>query len=155
MQGRIEISQVDISAFLPYLQGVISSKKLLSAKLSLQAELKAQHNDLVVPCHMELNNIVYKQETPAEGQPKEIDLVSQTIDLFSDAAGKMVFNFTFHTKLDKPAIDTNKLRGIFAQSAIENIVRQSPEELAGKLKTTMEDFKDFGKSFKKMFKKEE
>ncbi|MFA4888001.1 MAG: DUF748 domain-containing protein [Candidatus Omnitrophota bacterium] len=155
MDGNITIKDVDVTKILPYMQGIISAKKLLSARLNFSADLKARNNELLIPSKMELDNIVYQKKEAAEGQPKEIDLVSNTIDLFSDQAGKMVFKFTLRTKLDKPMFDTKSLKGIFAQSAMDNLSSQSPDQLIKKAKDIAGEFKDFGKSFKKIFKQQD
>lgn len=155
MEGSISIKDVDVTKILPYLQGVVSSKRLLSARLNFSAEPKAKNNDLIIPCNMELDKVVYQKKEQAEGQPKEIDVVSDTINLFSDETGKMAFKFSYRTKLDKPVFDSRRLESIFAQAALENLTSQPPEKVIEKVKAAVEQFKDLGKSFKKIFSNKE
>jgi hypothetical protein len=146
MQGKLQIKDMDVTTLLPYCQGFISSRKLAAARLNFNAEPQAKDNDLIIPCSIVVDRIAYEKE---EGT---IDLAGKTIEIFSDDTGKVTFNFTLRTKLDKPYIDPKSLKAIFAQAALNNLANQDPASLYKKVKDTAEEFEDLGKTFKKIFK---
>lgn len=153
MDGRIELKDIDATAIAPYYQNIISSKKLLSAKLNFTSELKAKNNDLTAVCHAEFTDVIYEKPLPSETQ-KSIDLIPNVLDLFSDASGNISLAFTINTKLDNPKIDLVSLKGTIAQAATQNIANQPSEKVVENVKDAVEQFKEFGKSLKDMFKKE-
>lgn len=154
MDGKIEIKDLDATYFAVYLGDFISTQKLLSAKLNFTSDLKAKNNDLTAACHLQLSDLVYKKEEPKEGQ-KSLDLFPTTLDIFSDSKGNVDLDFTIKTKLDNPKIRLVNLQGAITKAAAQNISKQSPEEIMGKVGNAVNQFKDFGKQMKELFKKKE
>lgn len=155
MEGKVELKDIDLTYLAAYYQRFAAAKKLVSGKLNFVSDLKAENNDLKAKCHMELSDLVYAKETPVEGQQPKIDLTSNVLNLLSGNTGKVSFDFTISTKLDKPRIDLKGLRGIIAQAAVQNIASQPPEKIIENIKDAKQQFKDLGKSLKEMFKKKE
>mgnify|MGYP001609721911 CR=1 FL=1 len=150
MDGRVELSELDIAALAPYFQNMFPVKKMLSAKLNLTADLKAKNNDLTIKCHGE----ILKQTKKSEGQSDKPELFSDIVNFLSDTEGKITFDFPIHTKLDNPRFDMLNLKGIIAQTVVENIVTQPPENVVDKVKGAVGEIEELGKSLKKIFKKE-
>lgn len=156
MEGRVELKGIDITSFAPYYQNLAPAKKLASGKLNFTSDLKAENNDLVGKCHLEVVDLVYEKEAPQEGQPPAPpDLVASALNIMSGNTGKIAFDFILKTKLDNPKIDLKGLKGMFAQSAVQNIVNQPPEKIIENAKDLKQQFKDFGKAMKEMWKKKE
>lgn len=156
MDAALHIKDLDIAYFHPYYVNFISNKKLLSAKLNLTAILKAENNDLTVTTSFRLSDLVYAKEEPAgEGEPPRLDLVKNTLDLFTDTKGNLSLDFSINTKLDNPGINIPELKRIILNAAVKNLANQSPEALIEKVTSTIEQFKDIGKELKNIFKKNE
>jgi hypothetical protein len=155
MEGRVELKDIDVTYLAPYYQTFSPAKKLASGKLNFTSDLKAENNDLIGKCHLEVVDLVYEKETPAEGQPAAPDLAASVLNMLSGNTGKIAFDFTLKTKLDNPKINLKDLQGMFAQSAIQNIVNQPPENIIKNAKDLEKQFKDFGKTMKEMWKKKE
>jgi len=156
MEGRVELKGIDVTSFAPYYQAFAPAKKLAAGKLNFTSDLKAENNDLVGKCHLEVVDLVYAKETPAEGQPPaEPDLMASALNILSGNTGKIAFDFILKTKLDNPKIDLKGLKGMFAQSAVQNFVNQPPEKIIENAKDLKQQFKDFGKAMKEMWKKKE
>lgn len=150
MDGKLELSEIDIAALAPYFQDTFPVKKILSTRLNLSADLKAKNNDLTIKCHGEIQ----KQTQQPEGQADRQELFSDIVNFFSDTEGKITFDFPIHTKLDNPRFDLLNLKGLIAQTAVENIITQPPENVMDKVKGAVSEIEEFGKSLKKIFKKE-
>jgi len=154
MDGKFELINVEATTLAPYYQKIISTKKLLSAKLNFDADLKAKDNDLVAKCHTEFSNVIYDKSSQ-ETKQTVIDILPSVMNIFSDAAGAITFDFSIHTKLDKPRVDVVNLKGSIGQAAVENVFNQSPDQMEEKVKEVGKEFKELGKSLKDIFKKKE
>lgn len=155
MDGALEINDLDVVYFTPYLGDFISSKKLVSGKLQFSADLKAKNNDLNAKCHLSISNLAYKKEEPVEGKAAEADLFGTTLDIFAGPSGNLDLDFTVRTKLDKPQIKLVNLEGSIIKAAARNISNQPPQETINKVNNAIKEFKDFGKQMKELFKKKE
>ena len=144
------MSEIDIAALAPYFQDAVPVKKILSARLDLTADLKAENNDLIIKCHGEL----LKQTRQPEGQADRPELFADIVNFLSDTEGKIIFDFPIRTKLDNPRFDLLNLKGIIAQTAVENIIAQPPENVVDKVRGAVSEIEELGKSLKKIFKKE-
>jgi len=153
MDGTLEIKDLEATHFSPYYGDMISTKKLVSAKLNYSADMKAKNNDMKIKHHLELFQMVYeKEQSEAEGK-KSMDLFSGALDVFSDKNGKIVLNFPQNTKMDKFSFDPRDIRSAIFGSALQNISSQRPEDVSEKIGNTVEQFKAIGKEFEGMFKK--
>lgn len=155
MDGKIELRDINGISLAPYYQNIIPDKKLLSAKLNFSADLKAKNNNLTAQCRLEFSNLVYEKPQPSEGKTQVSDIIPSILNIFSDASGNVVLNFTINTKLDNPRVDLVSLKGSIGQAAVENVAGQPPERVMEKVKETAEEFKEIGKSLKEIFKKED
>lgn len=155
MDGKFELKDVEAAVLAPYYQNIVPGKKLGSAKLNFSAGLKAKSNDLLAKCHLEFSNVVYEKEAEEQDKKQTIDIFSEALGIFSDASGKLTFDFSINTKLDNPRLDLINLKGSIAQAAVENIAGQPSEDVIEKVKETAKKFKEFGKGLKDIFKKEE
>lgn len=151
MDGKIELSDIDVASLAPYFQHMIPVKKFLSARLNFTADLKAENNDLTARCHAEF----ISSPREAEDAGPQGDLIPDILNLFSDTSGKIVFDFPIHTKLDNPKIDFISLKGNIGQAAVQNITSQPAENVVEKIKDVADQFKDIGKNLKDIFKKKE
>lgn len=152
MEGRIELKDIEIAFLEPYYRALISDKKLQSGKLNFVSDLKAERDDLLAKCHLEVADITYVAQ-PQEGSA-EVDVTQAMLSVFSDSARKIVFDFPIRTKLSNPRFDLSSFKASIGQAAVQNIVNQPPEQLMEKGKEIGEQFEDIGKAFKGMFKKE-
>lgn len=156
MDATLDIKDLDITYFHPYYGNFISNKKLLSAKLNLTSILKAENNDLIITSEFKLSDLVYAKEEPAkEAELPKFDLVKNTLDLFTDREGNLNLDFNINTRLDSPGINISELKKVILNAAIKNLSNQPPEALIEKVTNTLEQFKDFGKELKNIFKKKE
>lgn len=156
MDGKVELRDIDGTSLAPYYQNIVAGKKLLSAKLNFTSDLKAKRNDLSAKCRLEFSNIVYAKPTEsAEDKGEVSDILPSILNIFSNDAGNVVFNFTISTKLDKPKIDMVSLKGSIGQAAVENIVNQPPENIEEKIREASKEFKELGKTLKDIFKKQD
>lgn len=165
MDALFELKDLDITYFQPYFGDFISSKKLLSAKVNFTSDLTSRDNNLTIASNFRLSNLSYAQEAPkeTEGLPKEgeapqeakiedIDIVGNTLDLFTDKNGNLNLDFSINTKMDNPTISIAELKKKILQSALKNLATQNPETLFEKVNKNIEQFKDIGKEFQKIFK---
>jgi len=154
MDANLETKDLDITYFAPYYGNFISNRKLLSAKLNLSSTLKAENNDLAIVSNFRLSDLLYaKDEPPKEGELPGLDLAKNTLDLFTDEKGNLNLDFTINTKLDKPSISIGELKKTILKAAVKNLANQPPEKVIEKITNTIEQFKEFGKELKDIFKK--
>lgn len=149
MDGNLEIPALDIVHFTPYYGNFISEKKLLSAKLNFNALLKAKHNDLTAECHLEITDVVYLKDEPSKDQEKIPDIFGSALDLFANAQGNIILDFTIKTKLDNPRLSISKLKGSIAKAAVQNLANQPSVKVIGNIADTVEQFRQFFKKKKK------
>ena len=155
MVGTLVLKDVQVAYFEPYYGDFVSKKKLSSARLNIVSAAKAQHNDLIIQTNLQLSDIVYAQEAPPqEGEaPQTPDLTSSAMDLFTDNQGNLALDFTIKTKLDNPQITEKQLKQAIFNAAVKNLTSQSPEDLIKKVTGNIQQFEDFGKQMKELFKK--
>ncbi|MDI6605987.1 MAG: DUF748 domain-containing protein, partial [Candidatus Omnitrophota bacterium] len=152
MDGTLEIKEVELTYFAPYYGNFLSSRKLLSAKLSTLSEFKAKNNALKITTQLKLHDLVYAQQDSEKINPTSIfELAQNALDLFLDPSGNLNLQFTIDTRLDKPQLTVADLKGLILQAAIQNLSSQSPVELIKKGKQLLEQFKDFGKGLEDLF----
>ncbi len=153
MDALLTVKDLDLVYFSPYYGNFISSRKLLSAKLNINSDLKSEKNNLNILTKFRLSNLVYAQE---EGQAElpELNLAKNALDFFTDSKGNLNLEFEINTKLDKPNIKASELKKIVLKAAAKNLANQSPEELITKVNDNIEQFKAIGKALKGIFKGE-
>lgn len=155
MEGKIELKDIDAVSLAPYYRNFIPAENLVSPKLNFTADLKAENNNLAIKCHVEFRKQNPIKENPPDSKEEASGIIPDVLNLFSDASGKITFDFVINTKLDNPRFDLINLKGTIAQTAVQNIASQPPEEVVEKAKEVAKQFKDLGKSLKDIFKKKE
>jgi len=152
MDAKIQVKDLEITQFAPYYGNFISNKKISSGKLNLSSILKAKNNQLEIANSFRLSGLVYAQQAQEGlGELSGLDMVKNTLDLFTDKSGNLDLDFTINTRLDNPVLDANKVKGIILKAAMKNLANQSPDELADKVIDTMEKIKKFSKGLKEIF----
>lgn len=159
MDATFELKGIDAIYLQPYLGDLISSRKLLSAKVNFLAHLSARNNDLTIDSNFRLFNLAYVQaEAPKEGEGAQetripsVDVVRNTLDLFTDKEGNLNLTFSLKTKLDNPQISVSQLKKAIVVAALSNLVSQSPESIFEKVNKNIGQFEEIGKELKKIFK---
>lgn len=153
MDGKVELEGLELIYFSPYYGNFLSSRKLLSAKLSTLSRLEALNNDLQIATKLKLYDLAYaRQEKPEKISPASVfELARKSLDLFLDPEGNLNLEFTIRTKLDKPQVTIADLKALVLEAAIENLSSQSPVELFKKGTELIEQFKDFGEGMGELF----
>lgn len=158
MDASLEINSLDLTYFLPYCGSFISDKQLLSARLNLKSQMRAENNDLTVLSNLKLSDLAYaKDQEQTEKGVSKFELAMNTLDLFTDTEGNLNLEFTINTKLDNPQINITDLKGIMLAAAIKNLSRQPPAQIIDKVNNAIEQVKGLGaeiKQIRDMFKKE-
>lgn len=149
IDAKLQITNMDITNLSPYYGNFISNKKLSCAILDLNSVFKAQNNDLRVTTDFNLSKLTYEQAQ--EPQP-ELELMKDSLDLFTDSQGNLHLEFTIDTKLDNPSLSPEKLRKIILKAAMKNLTSQSPQQLIDKVTNVIDKYKDIGKQLKGIFK---
>lgn len=154
MDANLNLSDLDITYFYPYYGNFISSRKLLSARLNIQATIDSKNNDLEALANLRLSNLVYAKEEKIPEVPS-LSLAKNALDFFTDTNGDLILKFKVKTKLDNPSISVEELEKIILQAAAKNLANQNPEDLIKKISDNIEQFKDFGKEMQRLFKGKE
>ena len=152
MDANINIKDLDAVYFSPYYGNFISEKKILSATLNLNSNLKAKSNDLNINSQLNLSNLVYVVEDNKEGQPPKLNLMKNALDIFTDKDGNLSLDFTIKTKLDHPSLTIAELKKVILKAAAGNLMNSDPETLIDKVQQNINQFKEIGKQLKKIFK---
>ncbi|MFA4989813.1 MAG: DUF748 domain-containing protein [Candidatus Omnitrophota bacterium] len=155
MDGVLSVKDLDLTYFSPYYGNFISSKKLLSARLNINALFKSENNALDIATNFRLSGLTYApQEEQPEGDLPEFNLTQNALDLFTDKQGNLILDFNINTKLDNPNMTIGELEKIILKAAAKNLSRQSPETLIKKVSDNIEQFKAIGKNLESIFKGE-
>ncbi|MDO8661780.1 MAG: DUF748 domain-containing protein [Candidatus Omnitrophota bacterium] len=155
MDGNLIIKDLDLTYFSPYYGNFISDKKLLSAKLNINTNLKAENNNLKILTDFRLSNLTYSQEAPVEGTLPEINFAKNALEFFTDSKGNLNLEFEINTRLDHPNVTVEQLKKVILKAASKNLSNQSPEELMKKVNANIDQFKAIGKTLKNIFKGKE
>ena len=99
-----------------------------------------------------LSNLVYAQETQAEGEALEINFTKNALEFFTDSRGNLNLEFKINTRLDHPKVSIEQLKKAILKAAAKNLSNQSPNELIKKFNGNIEQFKAIGKTLKNIFK---
>ncbi|MFH0913269.1 MAG: DUF748 domain-containing protein [Candidatus Omnitrophota bacterium] len=105
MQATLKLKDIDGVYLYPYYSEWVNLEKMRieKAKLNVTSDLKSVDGNLTAPCHLELNDIVFKRQQVAEGEEadKTQKIVAAVMDIFSSftKTNKVVFNFTVKSKI--------------------------------------------------------
>ncbi|MDD5115650.1 MAG: DUF748 domain-containing protein [Candidatus Omnitrophica bacterium] len=116
MSATLVIDGIDAIAFYPYYSNWVDLEKarIDKAKLNFSSEIKGEDNDVFAQCHLELADIVRRARPPEEPQQKAERLTDAVLDMFKAMnQGKVVLDFTLHTKMDHPRFGFDNIKSAF------------------------------------------
>jgi hypothetical protein len=148
LDAELEIKGLDLTRLSVYYGNFISSRKLASAKLDSVSVAKARNNDLNIATKFNLSNLTY-----ASGESEYLDLnvVKNTLDLFTDPQGNLALEFSINTLLDKPAFSQQDIQKIILKAAAKNLTKQPPQHLMNKVNNMIDQYENIGKELKNIF----
>lgn len=114
--ATLKIENIDALVFYPYYSTWVDLEKarIEKAKLNFSSNIKGVNNDVAAVCHLELADIVRKVRAPEEKQEKAERLTDAVLDMFKAMnQGKVVLDFTLHTKMDQPAFGFDNIKSAF------------------------------------------
>lgn len=150
MQATVKISDIDGVYLYPYYANWVDLEKtrIKSAKLNFTSNIKSVNNDMAAECHLELNDIVFKQK-PEEEMSKAEKYAAVVLDIFKSLSqGKVVFNFTIKTRMTKPEFNIGYIRTAFEDKIREEAknshiatkeMLKAPVRMAGRTARTAKD----------------
>ncbi len=154
MNANVALLGAQLIHFRPYYYKFLK-RGLSSGNIDVTALLISKNNDMTADCHLELNNLAFlEQEAPALAQDtiEHIDFTLLAVNSLLSSEGKVVFDFSFRTKMDRPRFEKIKIKGSFLQSAIQSAMSKPPQQTINDFKAIGEQFESIGKEFKKAFK---
>lgn len=155
MDAKLYLKDAEVAYFSPYLKKFFKNVK--SGKLFLTADMVSQDNDLTIDCHLETHDLKFSEETLiVDVQNKKITLFGNifglALDTLMGSAKGGIFDFSFHTKFDRPRLEGLQFHGNIFKEPIKNIFKNGPEEGIKTIKKIGKDFEAIGKEFKDQFK---
>jgi len=114
--ASLKIEHIDAIAFYPYYSTWVDLEKarIAKAKLNFSSKIQGKNNDISAQCHLELADIVRKVRAPEEPQQKAEMLTDAVLDMFKSMdQGRVVLDFTLHTKLDHPQFGFENIKSAF------------------------------------------
>ena len=122
MSANLRIESIDAIAFYPYYSTWVDLEKarIDKAKLNFSSKITGENNDISARCHLELADIVRKARGPEEPQQKAERLTDAVLDMFKAMnQGKVVLDFTLHTKMDHPQFGFENIKSAFEGKLME------------------------------------
>ncbi|PIQ91254.1 MAG: hypothetical protein COV71_00475 [Candidatus Omnitrophica bacterium CG11_big_fil_rev_8_21_14_0_20_41_12] len=116
MLATLKVENIDAIVFYPYYSTWVDlgAARIEKAKLNFSSNIKGTNNDIDAACHLELADIVRKVRTPEESQKKAERLTDVVLDMFKSMnQGKVVLDFTLHTKMDQPIFGFGDIKSAF------------------------------------------
>ena len=116
MSADLRIEDIDAIAFYQYYSTWVDLDKarIDKAKLNFSSKIKGENNDISAQCHLELTDIVRKARLPEEPQQKAERLTDAVLDMFRTMnQGRVVLDFTLHTKMDHPQFGFENIKSAF------------------------------------------
>ena len=150
MLATLKIEGIDAIVFYPYYSNWVDLDKarIEKAKLNFSSNIKGVDNNVDALCHLELVDIVRKVRPPAEPQQKAERITDAVLDIFKSMnQGKVVLDFTLHTKMDKPIFGFSDIRSAFEGKLMEARAGFHPQDIlfmpVKLLETGVKSGKDF------------
>ena len=116
MQADLSVENIDGIALYPYYATWVDLEKarIEKAKLNFKSNIKGVNNDVDAVCRLELTDIVRKPRPPEEPQEKAERITDAVLDMFKSMnQGKVLLDFTLHTKMDRPEFGFANIRSAF------------------------------------------
>lgn len=155
MDVDLKLSNLDGAHFSPYFQSFLSERRLKSANVSSQVNLTARNNEIDGKCHLNIDNIAYKEQQQQESEAKEISIPG----IISSVLGESQAN-TNQITLDLPIkgtlipfkINLVKITGSIFTEILKNTIAGEPESLPERFESIGDKFKTIGQGIEKIFK---
>lgn len=178
MQADVKVEDIDGLYLYPYYSQWVNLEKthIQKVKLNFSSNIHGLNNDITAKCHLELIDIEFKERAPEEQLKKEERIARAVLNIFKAMdQGKIVVDFTIHTKMDKPLFSLSPLAGAVENKlassgkldkpAVQDVVVLPIKILEGIVKSTVDLSKaaidgtfavgnELGKSLAASFKKE-
>jgi len=116
MQAELSVENIDGIALYPYYATWVDLEKarIEKAKLNFKSNIKGVNNDVDAVCRLELTDIVRKPRPPEETQEKAERITDAVLDMFKSMnQGKVMLDFTLHTKMDRPEFGFGNIKSAF------------------------------------------
>lgn len=116
MLATLKVENIDAIVFYPYYSTWVDlgAARIEKAKLNFNSNIKGTNNNVDAVCHLELADIVRKVRTSEEAQAKAERLTDAVLDMFKSMnQGKVVLDFTLHTKMDAPVFGFANIKSAF------------------------------------------
>ncbi|HNX82501.1 MAG TPA: DUF748 domain-containing protein [Candidatus Omnitrophota bacterium] len=107
IEAKIRVANIDALYLYPYyaLWVNLDKARIEKAKLNFQSDIHGRNNAVSAACHLELVDIGFKKEEEAG---RVASIMEKALD-----QGKVVVNFTFKTKMDKPEFGFGSIKMAF------------------------------------------
>jgi hypothetical protein len=148
LDAELEIKGLDLTRLSVYYGNFISNRRLASAKLDSVSVARARNNALNIATKFNLSNLAYASTEP---QSLDLNLVKNTLDLFTDPQGNLALEFNIDTLLDNPTFNQKDIQKIILKAAAKNLTKQSPQHLMNKVSSMVDQYQSLGKELKKIF----
>jgi len=148
MDATATASLQDLAFFSPYFKEGLG-KQIASGAVRLEADLNSKKNDLVIDCHLQADNILFAKNTQEASTQAGGVAFSFVAPFLSGGGGK--FDFSIHTKFDRPRLEGLRFSGATFQIKPQNILEAVAHDKESREKIK-EDFKEIGESFEEQFK---
>lgn len=126
MLATLKVEDIDAIVFYPYYSTWVDlgAARIEKAKLNFSSNIKGTNNNVDAACHLELADIVRKVRTPEENQEKAERLTDAVLDMFKSMnQGKVVLDFTLHTKMDQPIFGFGDIKSAFEGKLMQGRAR--------------------------------
>ncbi len=126
MLAALKIENIDAIVFYPYYSTWVDLGKarIEKAKLNFSSNIKGVNNEVAAVCHLELADIVRKVRLPEEKQQKAERLTDAVLDMFKTMnQGKVVLDFTLHTKMNQPVFGFGDIKSAFEGKLMQGRAR--------------------------------
>jgi hypothetical protein len=178
MRADLVMKDIDALYLYPYYAGWFNLDKasIEKAKLGFTSNVTGLNNDVTAACHLELNEIVFKQREESTEQTKAERMAQKVLEFFKSINnGKVVLNFSIKTKMDSPDFGINAIKAAFdntitqarkSQGSTASKVMEMPGQVVGGTVKGVTDVssaliggvvsvgKELGKSFGASFRRE-
>jgi len=126
MLATLKIENIDAIVFYPYYSTWVDLEKarIEKAKLNFSSNIKGVNNEVAAACHLELADIVRRVRPPEEKQQKAERLTDAVLDMFKTMnQGKVVLDFTLHTKMNQPVFGFGDIKSAFEGKLMQGRAR--------------------------------
>jgi hypothetical protein len=134
-QADLNVENIDGISLYPYYATWVDLEKarIEKAKLNFKSAIKGVDNNVEAVCRLELTDIVRKPRPPEEPQEKAERITDAVLDMFKSMnQGKVILDFTLHTKMDRPEFGFGNIK-----SALEGKLRDARKGSGFKLSNAL------------------